>query len=110
MLYQVHRIVMGNLMAGVVLTVLLLLVGHWLKWPRRLGKIQAYSYGTLSIWLGFATWRGLGGDWVTPAGLAVIVVAAGIAVKGAYVYDSVTLRWRQAERAERADDDLAFLS
>lgn len=101
---------LGNLAAGTILTMLLLLVGHWLNWPRRLGRLQAYVYGTICLWLGFATWRGLGGDWVSPAGLAVIVVAAGMVVKGAYVYDDVVLRWRQAERAERADDDLALLS
>ena len=90
--------------AGTIFTILLLTTGHWM--PLRLSRIQAYIYGTASILAGFAVWRLAKGDWLTPAGLAIIAVAGGVTVKAAYTADDVTKRVSQARMAEAADDDL----
>lgn len=97
---------LGTLAAGATLTVLLLLIGHWFPWVRKLSRIQAYTYGVASILLGFTLWRLLNHDWQTVAGLLFIVVFAGIAVRGAYLVDQVVIQIRQAGKAERNDSEL----
>lgn len=97
---------LGTLAAGAALTVLLLLVGHWFPWVKRLSRIQAYTSGVASILTGFALWRLLNRDWMTPAGLLLIAAVAGIAVKAAYEIDQITIRVRQAGKAERNDREL----
>lgn len=96
-----------RLAAGALLSVLLLAILHWFPWVRRLPRLTCYKLGVAAIWLGFATWRGLAGDWITPLGLAMIVVAGGLAVIGAYRIDDVVQRLRQAQMAEAIDRDLA---
>lgn len=98
---------MGTLGAGALLTVLVLAVGHWFPWPRRLSRIQAYVYGVSSILAGFAVWRLLNGDWVTVVGLGVIAGAGGVTVVGAYRLDDVVRMVRQAWKAEGSDDELS---
>jgi hypothetical protein len=96
----------GGFVGGVTLTVLLLLLGHWFPWVRKLTRIEAYAYGTASLWFGLAVWRFIEQDWITPTGFAVMILIAGAAVKGAYLIDIAVLRIRQAEKAERNDRDL----
>jgi hypothetical protein len=97
----------GTLLAGAVLTALLLAVGHWFPWVHKLTRIQAYVYGVVAIFLGFALWRLLNGDWVTPVGLAYIAMTGGAMVWLAYGVDKLVLKIRQAERAEVVDGELA---
>lgn len=88
--------------AGLMFTVLILAVGHWFPW--QLTRIQAYSYGTVAILVGFAIWRGLLGDWHTPLGLLIIASAGGIVVKLAYSADHVIRRVKLADMLEQVDD------
>jgi len=87
----------GTLAAGAVLAGLLLAVGHWFPWVRRLGRVPAYVYGVVPLWLGFGLWRILNGDWLTVVGLALIAVAGGATVVGAYWVDGVVERVRMGE-------------
>ena len=96
----------GTLAAGVVLAPLVLALGHWFPWVRRLPRLRAYAYGTASIWIGFALWRALNGDWLSPAGLAVVALVGGAAVHLAYYVDSVIPAIRQAQRAADADEEI----
>lgn len=72
-------------LVGLVITVLLLLVGHWFPWFKRLTRIQAYVYGTLSILVGQAVWLGL--QSVIFWQVAAFAVLGGSAVWAAYQYD-----------------------
>ena len=74
---------------GMLVTMLALGVGHWFPWVRRLTRIEAYVYGGASLWLGFAVWRLLNGDWETIVGMLAIDVAGWVAVVGAYRLDEV---------------------
>lgn len=98
----------GTLAAGVLLTVLVLGIGHWFPWIHRLSRIQTYIYGVSTILAGFTTWRLLNRDWQTPVGLLTIAVAGGAAVVGAYWIDDLVLRVRQAEKATRGDNELSI--
>ena len=90
---------------GTSLTVLLLAVGHWFPWPRRLSRLQAYIYGVGCLASGYTLWRLLVGDWLTVIGLWIIVVLGGLTVIGAYWLDDLTIRLRKADRTERLLDD-----
>jgi len=98
----------GTVGIGMVLTGLLLAVGHWFPWVRRLTRIEAYMYGGTSLLLGFATWRLFNGDWETPLGMLAIDLAGWGAVAGAYKLDEVVRRIRQARSAEAVDDELSI--
>ena len=87
---------------GAIISGLLLTTGHWMPW--QLSRIQAYIYGTASLWIGFAFWRGTQGDWETPIGFLVLAILGGAVVKLAYSADHITRRYRQAEMWERVDD------
>ena len=95
------------LAGGAVLSGLLLAVGHWFPWPRRLRRMEAYTYGVGSIWVGFSLWRVLVGDWVVPLGLGLICVASGFATWSAYGVDTMTRAIRQARMAEEMDGELS---
>jgi len=102
-----------GIMAGGLLAGLLLLVGHWFPWERfvegGLRRIEAYIYGTaallagftLAAWLNDCPWAAL---W-----LAMIDVAGGLAVVGAYKVDDISRGLagtrRQARRARYIDAD-----
>lgn len=96
-----------TLIAGALLTALVLAVGHWFPWPRTLDRISAYVYGVLSILAGFALWRLLNADWVTVAGLVVICCSGGGMVVLAYRIDGWVLAIRKAHKAEATDAELA---
>lgn len=88
-----------GLLAGTLVSGSLLAIGHWFPWLNgELTRIQAYIYGTASIWAGVAVWRGLfGGEWLTPLGLLLIDIVAGLVVIGAYRWDA----WVQDARESR---------
>jgi len=96
----------GTAAAGAVLTVLLLAVGHWFPWPYPITRICRYIYGTSFILFGFSLWRGLNGDWITPAGLLSISIAGGFTVILAHKIDKYFLELRKAKKATAADDEL----
>lgn len=97
----------GTFCMGALLTALLLALGHWFPWPGfKLSRLQAYLYGVASLWVGFALWRGLNGDWLTPAGLAVLAAIGGAVTRGAYWFDGVVVEIRQGKKAGRVDRDL----
>ena len=99
------------LTAGVVLPILLLAVAHWLldKLPRKLPRLWAYRIGVFCLWCGFALWRLLLGDWITPLGLGLICLAGGSAVAGFYwvddLLDDIGTAIHKAELGERMHDD-----
>jgi hypothetical protein len=97
----------GTLVAGAVLTALLLAVGHWFPWPRRLSRLDAYGYGTIAIFIGFALWRLLNRDSFTAAGFAFIATIGGITVILAYKIDDVVLAIRKVIKAQSSDPELA---
>lgn len=97
----------GTLAVGMLVTMLALGVGHWFPWVRRLTRIEAYVYGGASLWLGFAVWQFLNGDWESVVGMIVIDVAGWLAVVGAYKLDGIVRRIRQAHNAEVVDDELS---
>lgn len=100
------------LLAGCALVALLLLVGHWFPWPRWLGRemhrLEAYVYGTGSIFLAFLLVRWLENDLYTAWQLAIIITAAGSATFGAWIADWIGLRlavWRRkARRHEQSSE------
>lgn len=96
----------ATLIAGALLTALVLAVGHWFPWPRTLDRISAYVYGVLSILAGFALWRLLHADWQTVVGLMVICCSGGAMVILAYRIDGWVLAIRQAHKVEAMDADL----
>ena len=91
--------------AGIGLTVLLLLVGHWFPWPSRLPRLWAYAYGCAGIGAGIALWLGASGQYTVLAGILSIGIAGGIAVVLAYQVDNLVLLIRMGRRAERLIDD-----
>jgi hypothetical protein len=91
---------------AVVVSALLLFVGHWFPWPKELHKLGAYVYGVGSILAGFMLWQLQNGNWQPVLGLLVIVVVSGIAVFLAYGLDWLILRVRQSWKAEADDPDL----
>ena len=90
---------------GAMLTLLLLAVGHWFPWPKRLTRIQAYIYGVSCITLGFSLWRLLNGDWLTTVGLWLMAIGGGIVVIAAYWIDDLTIRLRKADKGDILLDD-----
>ena len=97
----------GTLGVGMVVTALLLAVGHWFPWPRRLRRIEAYMYGGSALWVGLAAWRLLNGDWQTAVGVLAIDLVGWGTVAGAYQVDGLVRRIRQARATERTDDELS---
>jgi len=75
---------MTQLRYGLTTTALLLLVGHWLPWPKQLHRLWAYVYGVTSIYLGIYIWLG----WCyTFRVLCLFPIAGGLATGLAYLYD-----------------------
>lgn len=97
------------LIPAVTLPVLLLAIAHWFPWVRKLPRLWAYRIGVFCLWCGYALWRLLLGDWVTPLGLAAICLVAGYAVACFYwiddQLDGIGRDARKAQRGERMLDD-----
>lgn len=96
----------STLIAGGLLTALVLALGHWFPWTRNLNRIEAYIYGVASIIAGYATWRFLNHDWRTVLGLATIAIIAGLTVVIAYKIDGFVIAIRQADKARNCDEEL----
>lgn len=88
-----------NFWFGLILTALLLLVGHWLPWPKKLPRLLAYAYGVGCILLGLAVWL-LPADWRTWLGIGAFCAAGGLATLAAYAYDT----WRNHEILKSHDN------
>ena len=95
----------ATLLAGALLTALVLAVGHWFPWAQPLSRIAAYVYGVISILAGFALWRLLNADWQMPLGLVIISCAGGITVVMAYKIDGWVLEIRKARKVEAMMND-----
>lgn len=91
------------LAGGIVLTCLLLAVGHWMPFIK--SRFERYIYGAASIIAGFCLWRLTSGDWITPLGLVLISIAGGITTLAVYRADEVARRIEQAEIAEALHDE-----
>lgn len=81
------------LITGGVITLLVILVGHYFPWQKLLGqpldRLWSYRYGESACWIGFTYWRYFGeNDFVTPLGLMVIYAIAGTTVWAAYWIDA----------------------
>ena len=87
--------------AGLGLTVLLLLVGHWFPWPCPLPRLWSYAYGVGSILAGIAVWLLVSGQYIVMGGISAIACAGGVAVVLAYQVDRIVLLIRQGWKAER---------
>lgn len=94
------------LVLGMVFSGLVLAIEHWFPYTGLLTLIQKYTAGVLALWAGFALWRWLCGDWVTPLGLLAICFAGGAAVAGGYWLDDHKRRVQQAKATERNDREL----
>jgi hypothetical protein len=88
-----------KLAGGLIITALLLAVGHWFPWPQKLHRVAAYTYGLLSILAGMAFWLGTQHLWPLWWGLCGFAVVAGLTVCGAYALD-----WTLNARLRRQHD------
>ena len=95
-----------GLIAGIVVSALVILVMHWFPWPDGLSRVGAYALGVAAILLGFAVWQLSDGNWRALAGLAAISACDGLCVVVAYRIDHTVVRIRAAEKAEAGDDTL----
>lgn len=91
--------------AGCTLVMLLLLVVHWFPWERWLGRrmhrLEAYSYGTGSIFLGFLLTAWLYGRLWPVMWLASIMVSGGLAVFVAWGIDWIGIKLAAMRRQAR---------
>ena len=78
-------------LAGILVTLVLLAIGHWLPWPEIrwpiLSRLARYSYGTLSIWIGFSLFAWLIGQAWLAVPLLAISAFGGAGVSLAYGWD-----------------------
>ncbi len=72
---------------GLVLTVLILLVEHWIPWKRRPSDLVRYALGSGAIIAGLAVWLGEQGQWSTLLMIGAFYAAGGLATLCAYLYD-----------------------
>jgi len=79
---------------GLSTTALLLLVGHWAPWPKRLHRLLAYIYGVMSLYVGILIWLGWTPTFWT---LCAFPVVGGAATGLGYLVDWVLNLWVTAE-------------
>jgi hypothetical protein len=72
---------------GIAATVLLLAVGHWFPWPRKLRRLESYTYGTGCLLAGQAVWLAGSGQLDIWLGLLIFGLAGGLVTVLAYSYD-----------------------
>lgn len=72
---------------GLVLTALLVLVGHWFPWPRRLPRLAAYAYGTAAILAGVSVWLMWSKLSDILAGVWAFAIVGGVATSLAWLTD-----------------------
>ena len=86
---------------GLTLTALLLLVGHWFPWPKRLHRLLAYTYGVGAILAGAAIWLILQNLWGLWLGIVAFAVVGGIVTGLAYGIDGLLNLWLRVRHHER---------
>ena len=82
---------------GLAITILLLVAGHFFRWPRKLRRLEAYVYGTTAIYIGLLWWLGWGSLFVQ---MLSFPVAGGLITLLSYHYDNhrnLTIRARQSD-------------
>ena len=84
------------LLLGLLMTVLLLWTAHWIPYPRKLHRIEAYTIGVAMILIGQAIWLGSLGRWDIWFKLVGWAIVSGIAVITAHEIDH-----RLRERAKK---------
>ena len=94
------------LIVAVVVTFLLLSTLHWMPQRKLFGRITRYISGVSCLFVGYALWRLPLGDWQTPIGMAVIIIAGGLAVIGAYEWDEITKNGRKVKKIEAINESL----
>lgn len=96
------------ILCGCVLSGLLVLVEHWFRWERFLGrelhKLEAYTIGTASIYVGFFLVCFLTGDLKPAWQLAIVIIASGLSVYGAWYVDHIGLKWAITRRKAKKND------
>lgn len=85
--------------AGLILTMLLLLIGHWFPWPVKLHRLCAYVYGCVCILLGAAVWL-LGEQPALWRGLCGLTAGAGLATGAGYLIDWILNLWQRKRAAD----------
>ena len=97
----------GMIVVSIVITVLLLLVGHWFRWDLGLGKdlprIPAYIYGLLSILCPVSLILIIWQLWVVLLLLWGSAICGGLAVMVAYFIDDhfILQKGEKVSRVER---------
>ena len=86
---------------GAILTMLLLALGHWFPWPRKLPRLRAYVYGVASIGVGCTIWGGLDENWWTVLGWWILAFLGGATVYLAYWIDDRVLDYRKARKGDK---------
>jgi hypothetical protein len=86
---------------GLTITALMLLVGHWFPWPKRLHRLAAYAYGVGAILFGTAIWLGLQGLWTTWLGIVAFAVVGGLTTGMAWGIDGLLNLWLRVRHHER---------
>ena len=95
-----HPTVDVSFALGIVVTIAALSTGHWFPWPRKLRRLEAYAYGTISIFAGIWTWLLLSDQWQLALALAAFPAAGGAVVILAYAIDHA-LNWLANLRANQ---------
>jgi hypothetical protein len=88
---------------GLAVTVLILLIEHWLPWKRRPSDLTRYALGSGGILAGLAVWLGEQGQWATLLMIGAFYAAGGLATFGAYIYDQVRNAEQRLRIHERQD-------
>lgn len=86
---------------GLTVTALLLALGHWFPWPKRLPRLAAYAYGVAAILVGASVWLGLLNMWGVWLGFAAFALVGGIVTALAWGTDSLLNLWLRARHHER---------
>jgi hypothetical protein len=93
-----------DLLLGLVAMALLLIVGHWFPWSRRLHRLVAYTWGVASIGVGVTIWLGRQEQWTLLAELAFFVGSAGAVTAGCWLVDwSANARLRLRSTTDDGD-------
>jgi Na+/melibiose symporter-like transporter len=91
------------------LSALIILVGHYFPWPRKMHRPEAYSYGIIAIMVPYSVVC-IASQWYAQMIVAwCLVAAAGFATLTAYAYDWAmrahnTLKAVDGERHEARGD------
>ena len=74
---------------GLAVTVLTLLLSHYIPWRKRLHRLTAYTIGVFCIYLGMAIWLIPTGQWRIFLGACAFALSGGFAVIVAWGVDHI---------------------